>query len=79
MKKDQKETIRFKMGLDFFESIRYNKGVNCGCSTMVVQQLPKLTTRVRFPSPAPIKKPPIEWWLSKLVGDYGFEPQTLCV
>lgn len=28
-----------------------------GCSTMVVQQLPKLNTRVRFPSSAPIFKP----------------------
>ena len=26
-----------------------------GCSSMVEQKLPKLTTRVRFPSPAPIK------------------------
>ncbi len=25
----------------------------CGCSSMVEQQLPKLNTRVRFPSPAP--------------------------
>ena len=25
----------------------------CGCSSMVEQKLPKLTTRVRFPSPAP--------------------------
>src|SRR5271154_3819924 len=25
-----------------------------GCSSMVEQKLPKLTTRVRFPSPAPI-------------------------
>jgi hypothetical protein len=24
-----------------------------GCSSMVEQKLPKLTTRVRFPSPAP--------------------------
>ncbi len=27
--------------------------VCCGCSSMVEQKLPKLTTRVRFPSPAP--------------------------
>ena len=26
----------------------------CGCSSMVERQLPKLHTRVRFPSPAPI-------------------------
>src|SRR5882724_9625154 len=26
----------------------------CGCSSMVEQKLPKLTTRGRFPSPAPI-------------------------
>ena len=26
---------------------------DCGCSSMVEQKLPKLTTRVRFPSPAP--------------------------
>src|SRR5205085_1219605 len=25
----------------------------CGCSSMAEQKLPKLTTRVRFPSPAP--------------------------
>src|SRR5690606_4348727 len=28
-------------------------GLKCGCSSMVEQKLPKLTTRVRFPSPAP--------------------------
>ena len=28
-----------------------------GCSSMVEQQLPKLTTRVRFPSPAPVHSP----------------------
>ena len=28
-------------------------GVGRGCSSMVEQKLPKLTTRVRFPSPAP--------------------------
>ncbi len=27
---------------------------SCGCSSMVEQKLPKLTTRVRFPSPAPV-------------------------
>ena len=27
----------------------------CGCSSMVERQLPKLHTRVRFPSPAPIQ------------------------
>jgi hypothetical protein len=32
----------------------YKKPVR-GCSSMVEQKLPKLTTRVRFPSPAPIK------------------------
>ena len=30
------------------------KSLKCGCSSMVEQKLPKLTTRVRFPSPAPI-------------------------
>jgi hypothetical protein len=29
----------------------------CGCSSMVEQKLPKLTTRVRFPSPAPGSPP----------------------
>jgi hypothetical protein len=29
------------------------KGPECGCSSMAEQKLPKLTTRVRFPSPAP--------------------------
>ena len=30
------------------------RGINCcGCSSMVERQLPKLDTRVRFPSPAP--------------------------
>ena len=28
-----------------------------GCSSMVEQKLPKLTTRVRFPSPAPVAPP----------------------
>src|ERR1700704_6779097 len=28
-----------------------------GCSSMVERQLPKLHTRVRFPSPAPARKP----------------------
>src|SRR5690606_42034833 len=28
-------------------------GLKCGSSSMVEQKLPKLTTRVRFPSPAP--------------------------
>ena len=27
---------------------------DCGCSSMVEHELPKLVTRVRFPSPAPI-------------------------
>jgi hypothetical protein len=31
----------------------------CGCSSMVERQLPKLHTRVRFPSPAPIL--PVTW------------------
>ena len=30
----------------------------CGCSTMVERQLPKLHTRVRFPSPAPANAQP---------------------
>ena len=30
------------------------KTMTCGCSSMVEQELPKLTTRVRLPSPAPI-------------------------
>ena len=30
---------------------------HCGCSSMVERQLPKLHTRVRFPSPAPITVP----------------------
>jgi hypothetical protein len=30
------------------------KCLKCGCSSMVEQKLPKLTTRVRFPSPAPM-------------------------
>ena len=28
-------------------------GTTCGCSSMVERKLPKLKTRVRFPSPAP--------------------------
>ena len=28
--------------------------LECGCSSMVERQLPKLHTRVRFPSPAPV-------------------------
>src|SRR6185369_16560067 len=28
--------------------------IRCGCSSMVERQLPKLHTRVRFPSPAPV-------------------------
>src|SRR5580704_10494801 len=31
----------------------YHSGWECGCSSMAEQKLPKLTTRVRFPSPAP--------------------------
>ena len=31
--------------------------VQCGCSSMVERQLPKLHTRVRFPSPAPVVLP----------------------
>ena len=31
--------------------------ISCGCSTMAVQQLPKLNTRVRFSSPAPTNRP----------------------
>ncbi len=27
---------------------------SCGCSSMVEHELPKLDTRVRFPSPAPL-------------------------
>ena len=34
----------------------YNGGL-CGCSSMVERQLPKLHTRVRFPSPAPTDSP----------------------
>src|SRR5471030_2185178 len=30
-----------------------------GCSSMVEQKLPKLTTRVRFPSPAPVSMAPV--------------------
>ena len=30
----------------------------CGCSSMVERQLPKLHTRVRFPSPAPLSARP---------------------
>jgi hypothetical protein len=33
------------------------KSLICGCSSMVEQKLPKLTTRVRFPSPAPPQSP----------------------
>src|SRR5215469_10410019 len=32
-----------------------------GCSSMVEQKLPKLTTRVRFPSPAPIHDNRSHW------------------
>src|SRR5262249_46312505 len=33
--------------------LTYKKQVARGCSSMAEQKLPKLTTRVRFPSPAP--------------------------
>ncbi len=35
--------------------LRCSKMFGCGCSSMAEQKLPKLTTRVRFPSPAPSK------------------------
>ena len=38
-----------------------------GCSSMVEQKLPKLTTRVRFPSPAPFYRPGIHRTLCFLV------------
>ena len=36
--------------------------IKCGCSSMVEQKLPKLTTGVRFPSPAPVPVlPPVSF------------------
>src|SRR5262249_46288135 len=55
-------SVRTEMGarLEPFERISYKDSAArqaltrpCGCSSMVEQKLPKLTTRVRFPSPAP--------------------------
>src|SRR3989344_6935407 len=39
-------------------TVKYECSKNdCGCSSMAERQLPKLHTRVRFPSPAPAKNP----------------------
>jgi zinc protease len=44
---------RFKNAtLDFAAFILHPSSFPCGCSSMVERQLPKLDTRVRFPSPA---------------------------
>ena len=47
--------IRTQKILDKVERICY-ANLACGCSSMVEHQLPKLDTRVRFPSPAPKQK-----------------------
>jgi hypothetical protein len=39
-------------------AIRYSER-RCGCSSMAEHQLPKLTVRVRFPSPAQIRDAPV--------------------
>ena len=36
---------------------------SCGCSSMVEHQLPKLTARVRFPSPAPLRSASFAPWV----------------
>ena len=45
----------FQFAIDFSLPRRYNipRNMICGRSSMVEHQLPKLNTRVRFPSPAP--------------------------
>ena len=61
----------------------YNfKGIRCRCSSMAECQLPKLNTRVRFPSPAPNVNDPIRFELivvncSDQVG--SFSPVTLAI
>jgi hypothetical protein len=46
------------MQVDSMESALYNRScaLKRGCSSMAELQLPKLTARVRFPSPAPTSK-----------------------
>src|SRR5690554_4634283 len=47
---------RVSVNLDRSHVGRYNTTcIKCGCSSVVELQLPKLTVRVRFPSPAPGK------------------------
>ena len=36
----------------------YNISIDCGRGSMVERDLAKVKTRVRFPSPAPVKHPP---------------------
>ena len=44
---------RQKKILDIPIDFDYSSLISCGCSSMVERKLPKLKTRVRFPSPAP--------------------------
>src|SRR5690606_35149269 len=46
----------------------------CGCSSMVEQKLPKLTTKVRLPSPAPIARYPLR---SHVIADSPFRQLIL--
>ncbi len=49
---DEKRIVEVKSAA-WAEPVRRWTGCKCGCSSMVERQLPKLHTRVRFPSPAP--------------------------
>ena len=52
---ERKHVGRSFRSLKQFMKIRVQScSIECGCSSMVEQKLPKLTTGVRFPSPAPI-------------------------
>ena len=45
--------------------------IPCGCGSMVEHQLPKLKTRVRFPSPAPIIYEPLAQQAEHLTFNQG--------
>ena len=47
----------FPRGIDKCRCLNYNSNVICRRSLVVKPQLPKLMRRVRFPSPAPKRKP----------------------
>ena len=48
-------------------------GAACGCSSMAEHQLPKLTVRVRFPSPAPPQRP----WSGQMSPNQGFRVSSV--